>query len=153
MCPATFESCSTSNIHFFNSTLSEIHSLPLKSRAWSSKEISGLGLPSIAWAYSSHHAVSLLVVLTTASNSHELILTTGIALNFVEEIAIGSPRNFIAITCTVSPSEVTNRLGFRTQWIGWFSFSLTLPLPPSAKSIVRSRQPQDSPEVVEVDFE
>jgi hypothetical protein len=50
----------------------------------------------------------LLAALTTASSSHELNLTTGIALNFAEEIAIGSPHNFIAVTCTVSPSEVTN---------------------------------------------
>jgi hypothetical protein len=37
-----------------------------------------------------------------------LNLTIGIALNFEEEITISSPRNFIGLTCTVSPSEVTN---------------------------------------------
>jgi hypothetical protein len=50
----------------------------------------------------------LLAALTTASNSHELNLTTGIDLNFAEEIAIHLPPNFIAITWTVSPSTVTN---------------------------------------------
>jgi hypothetical protein len=54
------------------------------------------------------HAALLLVVLTTASNSHELNLTTGIASNFAEEIAISLPHNFIAVTYTFSPSNVTN---------------------------------------------
>ena len=70
--------------------------------------ISGLGFPSIALIYWYCHTVSLFVVLTTASNSHELNLTTGIALNFAKEIVIFSPYNFIAVTDTVSPSEVTN---------------------------------------------
>jgi hypothetical protein len=65
--------------------------------------MSGLGLPSIAQTYSSCHAALLLAALTTASNRHELNLTTGIALNFAEEIAILTPHNFIAVTCTISP--------------------------------------------------
>jgi hypothetical protein len=58
--------------------------------------------------YSSCHAALLLVVLTTASISHELNLTTGSAFNFIEEMAFGLPYNFIAVTCTISPSEDTN---------------------------------------------
>jgi hypothetical protein len=50
----------------------------------------------------------LLAALTTASNSYELNLNTGIAFNFAQEMAIGLPHNFIAVTCTVSHSEVTN---------------------------------------------
>jgi hypothetical protein len=65
-------------------------------------------LPSIAQTNSSCHATLLLAALTTTSNSHELKLTTVIALNFAEDIAIHSPRNFTTVSATVSPSEVAN---------------------------------------------
>jgi hypothetical protein len=70
--------------------------------------MSGLRFPSVAQTYSSCYTALLLAALTTISNILELNLTTGIAVNFEEEIAIGSPHNFIAVTCTVSPSKVTN---------------------------------------------
>jgi predicted hotdog family 3-hydroxylacyl-ACP dehydratase len=70
--------------------------------------MSGLGFLSFAQANFSCQAALLLGARTTASNSHELNLTIGIALNFAEEIAIRSPCNIIDFTCSVSPSEVTN---------------------------------------------
>jgi hypothetical protein len=43
-------------------------------------------------------------------------------------MAIGLPHNFIAVTCTVSHSEVTNWSGLRTWWMNWFLISSALPL-------------------------
>jgi hypothetical protein len=88
--------------------------------------MSGLGCPSKAQMYLSCRVASLLAALTNASNSHALNLTNGIALNFEEEIALAWPGNFIAVTCTVSPSEVTIRSEFSTRWIGWFFFPSAL---------------------------
>jgi hypothetical protein len=52
--------------------------------------------PSIPQTYTSCNTASLLAALITASHSHELNLTIGMALNFAEEMAIGLPCNFIA---------------------------------------------------------
>jgi hypothetical protein len=48
------------------------------------------------------------VVLTTASNSYDMNLTTEIVRNFAEEITIGSRCNFITIICSFSAEEVTH---------------------------------------------
>ena len=113
MCPATLKLCSASNVCFHNCRSSGIQIQPFQKRASSLNDMSGLGFPSIARTYFSCHAASLLAALTTASNSHELNLTTGVVLNFAEEIVISLPCNFV--NCTVSPSEVTNWSDHRTQ--------------------------------------
>ena len=73
---------------------------------------------SIDQIYFSFHIALSFVALTTTTNNGKLNLTAAITLNFSEEITILLPSSFITVTCTVSPLEVTDLLGFRMYWIG-----------------------------------